>query len=146
MWSVRQAVYFSLGVALILLGLGQAANTAQQPDVDGVLIVAKEGSGTATLEQGKELVIKLGTQAGTGYVWRVTKNDEKILEPIGKQPTVEKAGDPGVIGGPQLSVFRFRAAAPGIGIVDFEYVRPFEKEGKAARRFQAVAKVLGPSK
>src|SRR6266478_5977993 len=120
-------------LVLFLLFMPSHASKAAQPAVDGAVIVASDGNGTVTLEQGKELVVKLTTQAGTGYTWRVSKNDEKILEPIGKQPTMEKAVKRKLIGDPLLSVFRFRAVAAGSANLELEYVRPFEKEAKPAK-------------
>src|SRR5207244_766812 len=119
---------------------------AAQPKVDGAVLVASEGSGTVTLELRKELVIKLASQAGTGFTWRVSKNDEKVIEPVGKQPTVEKDAKSKVFGGPTLSVFRFRAVATGYANLELEYVRPSEQDAKPAKTFRAAVTVVRPGK
>jgi inhibitor of cysteine peptidase len=130
------------GVAvLIAVGLYLPIAGSQEPKIDGVVIVAKEGKGNCAIEKGKEVVLKLAGQAGTGFIWRVSKIDDKALEPVGK-PTTEKAKDAKVAGGPLLYVFRFKGLRPGPAVVELEYLRPFEKNVKPARTFTLTVNVV----
>ena len=94
---------------------------------------------TVRLAKGDELEVRLEAQLGTGYSWRVTKFDERILDRLG-EPVVESSKD-AKPGSTEVQVFRYRAKARGQSTLALEYARPWEKDKPAARRFRVSLRV-----
>jgi predicted secreted protein len=98
-----------------------------------MLIVKEQDSGkSATIAPGDTLLVTLSTTPGTGYGWRVT--DVSCLRQTA-DPQIEAAPS-GLVGAPQNETFAFEAtAAPCIGMVKLDYVRPWEKDESPAKTF-----------
>jgi predicted secreted protein len=81
---------------------------------------------TVKVSTGSVLIVRLASNATTGYQWRGGKPDSACLKPVGK-PTYEPPNTqmPGA-GGTQ--VFAYSAVKPGRARLSFEYVRPWEKK------------------
>ena len=84
----------------------------------------KDNGRSLTLRKGDTLIVKLGSQPGTGYGWRIAKNDAHRLKFLGE--SVESP-DNGSEGGTELQAFRFEAQSSGSTVLELHYVRPWEK-------------------
>jgi inhibitor of cysteine peptidase len=80
---------------------------------------------------GKQFSITLKANHTTGYGWRLpTPPDPARL----KQTSNEyHAADSGAVGAPGEEVWTFEAVGKGTVQLDFEYVRPFEKDAKPVK-------------
>lgn len=119
------------GLAMaILIGLGGSV-VAEQPKP--VTVTEKESGNKVALAKGQELVVSLEIRTGTGYTWQVAGLDGKLLEQVGK-PVLERTDNKP--GAPARQVFRFKATAAGSGMLELNYLRPFEKDAKPAKQFK----------
>ena len=74
---------------------------------------------------GDAVIVKLETNASTGYKWNVSgANKEVLLE----SRNVEQTNDEKlVVGKANKEIFVFRCINRGVGVVKFEYKRSWEK-------------------
>jgi predicted secreted protein len=80
---------------------------------------------------GKQFSIKLAANRTTGYNWRLaTPIDPATLKQISND---YHAADSGAVGAPGEEVWTFEAAGKGAVQLNFEYVRPFDKEVKPVK-------------
>ena len=68
---------------------------------------------------GNIIIIRLPINQGTGYTWQVVENDPNLVKML-EQPTLEQIGV-------QYKNFCFKAQSSGYGILEFHYLRPWEK-------------------
>lgn len=103
---------------------GNSMTQAAPGDVDKTLTEKDNGS-KVMLKQGDVLDITLNSNPTTGYSWKVSQNDPKILLPLGEPQFSlgSKAPMPGA-GGTQT--FQFKALAKGQTTLTLVYVRPWE--------------------
>lgn len=80
------------------------------------------GSGTAEVDPGDEVVVRLPENASTGYLWSVVSVGAG-LELVGDATAPPAGGGPGAAG---ERVVRLRAAAPGRAVVLLRLARPWE--------------------
>jgi predicted secreted protein len=81
---------------------------------------------------GKQFSITLAANHTTGYSWRLaTALDSATLNLISND---YHAGASDALGAPGEEVWTFESVAPGAVELDFEYVRPFEKDAKPVKR------------
>ena len=129
-------VWRRLALALVTACLGLPAMQAADSEQGHPRILnEKSDRENISLERGQELRVRLSGQAGTGYSWELTKKPDKILKQLGDS-TQEQAQDGPRVGGPVVTVFRFKALTVGTGDLKLQYRRPFEKEAKPAKTFQ----------
>jgi inhibitor of cysteine peptidase len=132
----RRDVWRHLALALVTACLGlPAMQAADSEQGHPRILTEKSDRESISLERGQELRVRLSGQAGTGYSWELTKKPDKILKQLGDS-TQEQAQDGPRVGGPVVTVFRFKALAVGSGDLKLQYRRPFEKEAKPAKTFQ----------
>ena len=69
----------------------------------------------------------------TGFIWRQIPNDDStaILELVGETYETVKSKR-NLCGAPGTFQFQYRAKAPGKCLLQFEYIRPWEKEAPPA--------------
>ena len=80
---------------------------------------------------GKQFSITLNANHTTGYSWRLpTPPDPATLKQISNE---YHAADSGAVGAPGEEVWTFEAVGTGAVQLDFEYVRPFEKDAKPVK-------------
>ena len=80
---------------------------------------------------GKQFSITLNANHTTGYSWRLAKPlDPAMLRQISDD---YHAATSGAVGAPGEEVWTFESVAAGNVELDFEYVRPFEKDAKPAK-------------
>ena len=81
---------------------------------------------------GKQFSIMLIANRTTGYSWRLpTPPDPATLKQISNE---YHAADSGALGAPGEEVWTFESVGKGTVQLDFEYVRPFEKDAKPVKK------------
>lgn len=81
---------------------------------------------------GKQFSITLNANHTTGYSWRLARPlDPALLRQISDE---YHAATSDAVGAPGEEVWTFESVAAGNLEVDFEYVRPFEKDAKPVKR------------
>ncbi len=128
---VKQFVVVALLSCLwICLALGQTAEATDtgtsEPGEEG----QPEGR-TIELTVGQTHTITLPSNPTTGYRWQlIAPFDEGILKLSGSE---YKKPDSKLLGAGGHELWTFQAVGPGKTRIVMEYVRPWEKDGKAAR-------------
>jgi len=80
---------------------------------------------------GKQFSITLAANRTTGYAWRLaTPLDPVMLKQISND---YHAADSGALGAPGEEVWTFESIGQGTVQLNFEYVRPFEKNAKSVK-------------
>jgi predicted secreted protein len=80
---------------------------------------------------GKQFSITLVANRTTGYSWRLAAPlDPALLKQISND---YHAADSGAVGAPGEEVWTFESVGQGSAPINFEYVRPFEKDAKPAK-------------
>ena len=80
---------------------------------------------------GKQFSITLAANRTTGYAWRLaTPPDPVMLKQISND---YHAADSGALGAPGEEVWTFESIVQGTVQLNFEYVRPFEKNAKSVK-------------
>ena len=93
---------------------------------------------TIELSPGDTLIISIETNPGTGYSWRVGKNDGAILKYVEQFIFPPKSTVPGA---PALQRIKFRALSAGTDSLELEYVRPWEKGVAPAKTYSVTVAV-----
>jgi predicted secreted protein len=104
-----------------------------------VTVTAADQGRTARVDRGGILVVKLEAQLGTGFLWRIVRNDAHVLAPLG-EPEIEHPGE-GKPGALEVQVFRFRGEAAGTSALELAYAQPWQKEAKPAKTFRITVEV-----
>lgn len=134
-WSTRWG--YSLVAALLLcwLMVAPAAVLGEDSAPRNLLNATEADNGrTLSLQSGEGLSVSLKITTGTGYTWRITHLDRKVLRPDGAPTTVHNAHP--MPGASALQVFRFMGAGAGTTHLEFEYARPWEKDVAPVRTFR----------
>lgn len=98
------------------------------------VVITESGKGEAfQVVSGNILEIRLKSQPGTGFTWRLINVDMMKLQFIGQ--SIEETTQE-VSGGIEYQVFQFKAIASGKLELELHYSRPFEKEKPPARVFR----------
>lgn len=92
-----------------------------------------------TVAAGEEFDIRLPSDPGSGYRWQVARLDDKIVRLVDTRYQPGGAA-PGGAGG--TDVFTFVGVAPGRGLLELAYVRPWEKGVAPARKAEYSIDVL----
>jgi predicted secreted protein len=80
---------------------------------------------------GKQFSITLAANRTTGYSWRLTAPlDAAVLKQVGND---YHAADSGAVGAAGEEVWTFESVGKGTVQLNFEYVRPFEKDAKPVK-------------
>ena len=134
-------------IACALLLCAVPAISAQQPGTSdanatpaAVVTVTDQDNGkTIQLIQGATLVVKLSSNATTGYSWSVPSNPSllKLL----KSDYSERKQPAQVAGAPGVQKFEWQAIEAGDATLQLEYRRPWEKEQPAAKTFSITVQV-----
>lgn len=125
---------------LLVLGSSAVAGFCWQKDTDDHIVTVTEQSNGQTITVSKEdtLVVRLKSQMGTGYGWRL-KTDDEGLKLLGEP---EQENDSGrEAGRVEHQVFRFKAVRTGTSILELVYVRPWETTAKPAKTFRLKVRV-----
>jgi len=100
---------------------------------DATVTVTKEQGGREiALKVGDILFIELPGTGGTGYLWSVEETCAPYLKLLDQTTRQLKEG---LMGGPVMQVWRFKAEKPGTTEIRMAYYRPWEGVGKATDHF-----------
>ncbi len=98
---------------------------------------------SATIDPTTTIVVRLASQGGTGYSWRLVTGTNEWSVLSFRDRTVER--EPGsaanLPGGPFQEVFNFRANRTGDATLEFVNERPWEKDVAPANRYTLHIKV-----
>ena len=90
-----------------------------------VVLTETDSGREVEVRRGDVLVVRLNAQLGTGYGWRVARNNARRLRPLGE--SLESSGGGDKVGGAETQVFRFKAVRRGAATLTLHYKRPWEK-------------------
>lgn len=76
---------------------------------------------------GDQIQLYLEDNPSTGYTWKITFIDEKILAQVGKEEFVAKGSK---IGSKGNSIYTFDVLSSGFTKLQLEYSRPWQKNPK----------------
>jgi predicted secreted protein len=118
-------------VLLMMIAVARPAN-AQAP-ARVVVVSDPQDGGKLMVFAGDTVEVRLHSTPSTGYSWKVTNVDQKVLAQQGS-PKFEPPPQnfPGAEG---HQIFNFLAAAPGSSTLVLAYSRPWEKGAAPARTF-----------
>jgi predicted secreted protein len=131
---IRIAFPILVAAFVAYLGVAGAADNPKKEGKAAVVVTEKDDGKKVKLAKGDTLEVRLEMQGGTGFSWKVAKNDDKVLMPKGK-PETERP-DKSKPGGKLTQIFRFTAEAAGTSEVEVHYARPFEKDKVLAKTFK----------
>jgi predicted secreted protein len=98
-----------------------------------ITVTDRDNGTELRLHLGDELIVRLEAIPGTGYSWKISEGAEEMLNQVGK--SVFEKSSTQLLGGVEQQVFRFRVKASGICQLKFEYCRPWDKSGIAAKSY-----------
>ncbi|NCC51439.1 MAG: hypothetical protein EOM20_09520 [Spartobacteria bacterium] len=106
----------------VLLGLAMLLNVScDSDDDDNEIVLTDVHSGsTVTLPVGREILIVLGSQPSTGYMWYLTRLDESVVSRNGESSF---KADSDLIGAPGQERWPFKAVGVGQTQLRMEYRR-----------------------
>ena len=89
---------------------------------------------------GKEFAISLKSNPTTGYSWQLAKPAEAAVVKLVKSDYQADSHPPGMVGVGGKEVWTFTAVGPGKTVLDFKYVRAWEKDQPPAQtaRYEVV--------
>jgi len=99
---------------------------------------------------GKEFTLMLDANRTTGFAWQLAKPlDETVVKKtrnIYQEAANPAGGAAPRVGGGGKEAWTFKAVSPGNTVIEFKYVRPWEKDQAPAKttRFQVVVKATAP--
>ena len=131
----------SLSLAVLALGISVAPHAANASGgaCRTVTVSEKQNGASASLPAGGSLVVRLRSNASTGYMWQVTPGSNSVLRLVGKPQYV--APSTALIGAPGQQIFLFDAVADGAATLTLNYARPWEKNVLPAKVFRLTVHV-----
>ena len=138
-WRIRLNIVTMLSILVTFTaGFGMP-----QSSLDSVTITEKDNMGEVQIELGGILTVKLESTPGTGYTWRLVRNDPGLLKQMGEPLPETRLVDPKkkIVGAPEDLVFRFRAQGKGSNILSLEYLREFEKKAAPLKTFSVTVQI-----
>ena len=97
-----------------------------------ITLSESQNGSTVQLSSDSKLLVRLPAQLGTGYVWTVVKQDDKVLRLAAKN--VE--GQQKLPGGTDLQLFQFSPVSQGSTDVELAYKQPWQNDQEPARVFR----------
>jgi len=97
-------------------------------------VTEKENGQKVLVPLDSVLEVKLETQLGTGYNWKVVEFNADLLEFL--EDSVVKPSGEKLVGTKEHHVFRFRAKAKGITALKMYYYRQWEKDAPPLKTYE----------
>lgn len=121
----------------------QASLEGSPPRVLTVFADKSQSQDSAWLSVGQIFVVRLRTQAGTGYSWRLASLPTQESPMRLKDQRTEKYSSDGkpLPGGTEWSVFDLRAARTGETTLEFVCERPWEKNTPPLKKYTLAVQV-----
>lgn len=100
-----------------------------------------DNSGNIDVKAGQSFMIKLESNATTGYQWRLAEHKKGIVEKVSNTYVPSKT-EGRMVGSGGIEEWTFKAIAKGKVIIVLEYVRPWEKDVPPVKRavYQVIVK------
>jgi predicted secreted protein len=114
---------------LVVLSLGACATRIQEP----VTVVERDSGCMVELRIGGKLVVVLGANPSTGYLWEIESKDMTVVRQDGESEFKADSDVPGAAG---TLTMRFEAVAVGKEWLRIVYHRPSEEGSKPAKMFE----------
>ncbi|MBR2364122.1 MAG: protease inhibitor I42 family protein [Lentisphaeria bacterium] len=112
----------------------------------GELHLTQQDSGrTFEVKTGSFITVTLPGNPTTGYQWRFATAFDPVVLGLCRDSFLSPTGEK-TAGKPGTRLLKFEVIAPGKAALDLEYVRPWEKNGEAAQRFQVMFYCVGKPK
>jgi inhibitor of cysteine peptidase len=126
-------------IGLLTLSAGLAAGLAACATVAPPTprVVTEAEAGPVALARGQGLEVRLSSNAGTGYGWRLDREASPLVLSGGSSQDVAAA--PGLPGGRLTTVYTYKGAGRGTTDLAFTFKRPWEPDKPGDRK--AVFKV-----
>jgi inhibitor of cysteine peptidase len=105
------------------LGLGACATAGPPPPPR---VVTEADAGPVDLARGQTLEVRLASNAGTGFSWRLDHEADPQVLAGGSSHDV--AASPGTPGGPLTTVYGYKGAGRGRTELSFTFKRPWEPD------------------
>ncbi|UOQ55020.1 protease inhibitor I42 family protein [Hymenobacter cellulosivorans] len=120
--------------------------TINQPGVAKNVNISEYGNhGRVTVNQGDQLLIKLGTTVGSEYAWEAIPNDASIVKLVGqKKDEPKKNRKKPKPGSSEEVTYQFQALNPGQTTVRFIYRNTVNNEAPPSRDFELDVTVPQP--
>jgi predicted secreted protein len=115
--------------AMLLTTLG-SASLAQESDP--VTISEAQNGNTITLSAAQSLIVRLPTNAGTGFSWALAQGVDAPLRVVKGEVEHPDRGFPGMA---ETQIFVLMPTGPGAGNIEFHYRRPWLHDQPPARIF-----------
>jgi predicted secreted protein len=125
----------------VLLGILTAMVLAACAGGTEAVELDQDDNGTdVRLAVGEELVLRLASNASTGYAWQLVEDlDEDVIQVVSSEYEPDE-GSEDLAGGGGTEIWRFRARGPGSVPVALEYVFG-DEERDPANEFSVVVTV-----
>lgn len=105
-----------------------------RPDQSLIIVETGDSGATIDLAMTQQLQIRLAGNRTTGYQWLLIDQTGGILEAVGEAPRYEQASDGGgLLGAGGTENWSWRPLRRGVGLLRFEYRRPWENGREAIR-------------
>lgn len=117
-------------IGLLTLSAGLAACATAAPPAPRV--VTEADAGPVELARGQRLEVRLSSNAGTGYAWRLDREASPLV--LGGGSSHEVAASPGLPGGRLTTVYGYQAAGRGRTDLAFTFKRPWEPDKPGDRK------------
>ena len=132
-WSIFVLAFVIIGSshALEPQKSGSASSTKTSPSV--VTVTDENNGKDIDLTSGETLVVKLASNASTGYGWTVSGDPSPLkLEKMSYHKSTKSSQ---VTGAPGVQIFHFSAATAGIATLNLVYRRSWEYNMPPAKTF-----------
>ena len=130
--SVYRIQMLILAVAMVGTALAHDWCVSMESHGHNLVVTENDNGRRIKTQKGDTLVVKLGTQLGTGYSWQLVKTNRN-LRLIGK-PQIESPKE-GAPGGGEVQVFLFEANRSGSSRLKLAYLRAWEKGSRPSKVF-----------
>ena len=117
-------------IGLLTLPAGLTACATGAPPAPRV--VTEADGGPVALARGQTLEVRLSSNAGTGYGWRLDREAAPLVLSGGSSQDV--AASPGLAGGRLTAVYTYQGAGRGRTDLAFTFKRPWEPDRPGDRK------------
>jgi inhibitor of cysteine peptidase len=137
--SIERNVYMKKILLNSLLLLAVILTGCQNQQAASIKVVTN--SGNIEVKVGQSFIIKLESNATTGYSWRLAEHKPGIVEKVSNTYVPSKT-EGRMVGSGGIEEWTFKAIAKGKVIIILEYVRPWEKDVPPVKRevYQVIIK------
>lgn len=126
---------FWTGVLPAVVGLLSSCASSRQVAPETVHLDEADSGRTIDLRKGQVLILTLRANVTTGYAWKVTRLDERVLCPLGEAEYRPDPHPPRRVGVGGRMIYRFRASDEGSTHLELVYRRPWMEHADPARTF-----------